>query len=168
MNPKQSLRTFPAFTLLELLVGMIVSGLVLAATFSAYRIVTRQYAQYCKTTESTVELSGFLSRLERDVADAAEAYALSENTIQLVHASRTVDYSFSESYVLRSSSAHTDTFHVSVPAIQAFYKTEKAGDESLRIDELRVVLNIDGKKEEMLFLLPRDAKSALKSEAHGH
>jgi type II secretory pathway pseudopilin PulG len=161
-------KTIPAFTLLELLVGMIVSGLVLAATFSAYRIVTRQYAQYCKTTESTVGLSGFLSQLERDVANATEAYALFENAVQLVHATRTVDYRFSENYVLRSSAAHIDTFHVSVPAIHTFRKTEKASGENLRIDELRVVLRIDGKKEEKLFLLPQDARSELESESYGH
>lgn len=161
-------RTLPAFTLLELLVGMIVSGLVLAATFSAWHIVTQQYAQYCKTTESTVELSAFLSRLECDVADASAAYKLSETTVQLVHSTLTLEYRFSESYALRNSAGHTDTFRVSVPAIHTFYKTEKTAGENLRIDELRVVLSFDGKKEEKLFLLPHDAKSQIESEPDGH
>ena len=76
-------KKFHAFTLLELLVGMIVSGIVLAATFSAYRITTKQYENYNEKVETISEFSFLVSQLESDFSQAKDLVRLSENEIQL-------------------------------------------------------------------------------------
>ena len=150
-----------AFTLLELLVGMILSGIVLAATFTAYRVVTRQYETYRDKSKSITEVSLFVSQLEADVENAILITLGSENKINLQSAQRILEYRFSEKYVLRNDQSRTDTFAVSVKQIETFYKSEKINSENSAVDEFRVRINYEGKTEEKIYVKPKDPKTEL-------
>ncbi|MCA6363620.1 MAG: prepilin-type N-terminal cleavage/methylation domain-containing protein [Bacteroidetes bacterium] len=102
-----------AFTLLELLVGMVISSIVIAAAFSAWSIISRQHAQYRTRHEASTEASFFSSRLRRDFAQAA-AYSGQPNTLTLQLRNQTVQYKNVPPVVVRSIGLHTDTFRVEV------------------------------------------------------
>ena len=63
-------KTLPGFTVLELLVGMIVSAIVLGTIFSAWHIVSKQAVVYEERAAYTRELSLGQSLLLRDCSSA--------------------------------------------------------------------------------------------------
>ncbi|HET6990659.1 MAG TPA: type II secretion system protein [Bacteroidia bacterium] len=150
-----------AFTLLELLVGMILSGIVLTATFSAYRIITRQYETYCDKSETISELSFFVSQFQSDFSNATNITRISENEIQLQSGKRILDYKFSGKRVLRNDFSRTDTFNVSVPEMETFWKSEKVNSENQESDELHLQINFENRKTEKIYLKMSNAKSEI-------
>jgi len=156
-------RMFPAFTLLELLVGMIISGMVLAVTFSAFHIVSKQTAGYRLKTQSMEEVSFFVSRLNADFSDAKNAAFVSGKAIRLEFPQRSLEYRFRGKYVLHIEKDHTDTFYVAVDAAGVFNDGIKVEEESA-IDELRLELTIEGKREMLFFKKEKDAKTVIDAE----
>lgn len=154
-------KRFRAFTLLELLIGMILSGIVLTATFSAYRIITRQYETYCGKSESVCDLSLFVSQLQSDFSNATSIIRISENEIQLHSEKRILDYRFSEKRVLRNDLSRIDTFNVCVTGIETFLESEKMNSENSEFDELHVMMDFEGKKQERIYQKSYDAKTLL-------
>jgi prepilin-type N-terminal cleavage/methylation domain-containing protein len=150
-----------AFTLLELLVGMILSGIVLAATFTAYRVVTRQYETYRDKSKSITEVSLFVAQLESDFENATTITLASENRIHLQFEKRMLEYRFSEKYVLRNDFMRTDTFNVSVAQTEAFRQSGKINSESAEIDELRLRINYEGETEEKIYIKTKDPKTEI-------
>lgn len=161
MKSLQLHKQFGAFTLLELLVGMILSGIVLTATFSAYRIVTRQYEIYRDRSESVSELSFFVSQLQADFSDATAVIRVSENEISLQSEKRILEYNFSGKQVLRNDFSRTDTFSISVPEIETYWKSEKTNSDNQEADELHLKINFEGKRIEKYFLKTGNAKSEI-------
>ncbi len=150
-----------AFTLLELLVGMILSGIVLTATFTAYRITTKQYETYSSKSKAITEISFFASQLQADFSNATIIIHNSENTIQLQSDKRILEYRFSTKYVLRNDFKQIDTFKVAVTGIEAFYKSGKVLAENAEADELHLRINFEGKTEKKIFLKTKDPKAEI-------
>ena len=157
MCPKQ----FKAFTLLELLVGMILSGIVLTATFTAYRITTKQYETYSSKSKSITEISFFVSQLQADFSNATTIIQNSENTFQLQSGKRILEYKFAAKNVLRNDFKQIDTFNVAVTGVEAFYKSEKVNTENSEVDELHIRINFEGKTEKKIFLKTKDPKAEI-------
>ena len=153
-----------AFTLLELLVGMVVSGIVLTTTFSAYRIVSSQLSGFERQTAYVKEISLFTSQLGSDFSNAGTITCISPQEIRLVSATRQIDYRFAGSYVLRNDLNRTDTFRVVVEDMHALKNNEKVDDGDAEIDELHLLLLIDGKKEEEVLRQATDASAAMQDE----
>ena len=105
------------FTLLELLVGMIVSGLVIGATFSAYHMIARQGTAYTEYSAADLERSLLHSVITRDQV-MADSFSCDEQERCTWYyydqgaVLRTIDYEFHEQYALRIAREHTDTFHL--------------------------------------------------------
>lgn len=158
-------RTLKAFTLLELLVGMILSGIVLTATFTAYRLVTHQYETYCDKSRSIAEISFFSSRLEADFANANELTFIAENKIQLQAEKRLTQYRFSEKYILRDDPGRTDTFYVSVSSTTAYHRSEKISTANSLLDELHITIAYEGKTQEKIYRSTKDPKAEIEREA---
>ncbi|CAN5882357.1 hypothetical protein BH11BAC7_BH11BAC7_16620 [soil metagenome] len=150
-----------AFTLLELLVGMILSAIVLTATFNAYRIITRQYESYSKQSGTIKEVSFFVSQLQSDFENALTVIHVSENKIRLQSKDKLLEYRFGEKYVLRDDLLQIDTFFVAIHAIETFIKDEKVNAENNEIDELHVLINSEGKTEIKIYKKEINPKSEL-------
>jgi prepilin-type N-terminal cleavage/methylation domain-containing protein len=159
-------KKFKAFTLLELLVGMILSGIVLTATFTAYRITTKQYETYSSKSKAITEISFFVSRLQADFSNATTIIQHSENSIQLQSEKRMLEYRFTAATVLRNDFNRIDTFNVSVSGMEALYKSEKVNTADSEIDELQLQINFEGKTEKKVYLKTKNPKAEIdKAEA---
>lgn len=112
-NPKSAGHKLPAFTLLELLVGMIISSIVLAAAFSAWNIIGRQHALYRSRHDASTEASFFCSTLRRDFS-RADFYNGNSDMLTLQLGNQTLTYKNAPPVVLRNNGLQTDTFFVAV------------------------------------------------------
>lgn len=142
-----------AFTLLELLVGMIATGIVIAAVFSAYHIIGRQTLLYRESSESVSELSLLHSCLLLDCDNSEQIRLLNARTIVFRTPTSVPDnvnaadsavqlvYEFRNEYVLRSCDGHADTFFVAVASISAFTNGVAQIDGDGTVDELHFAFN---------------------------
>jgi prepilin-type N-terminal cleavage/methylation domain-containing protein len=161
MNLSAFHKKIKAFTLLELLVGMILSGIVLTATFSAYRIVTSQYQSYRKKSETLSAFSFFISQFQADFSNATAIIHISENEIQLNSKKKILDYHFSEKYVLRNDLLRTDTFPVTVTEMETFRESEKIIPENEEADEIHLQMDFGGKKLEKIYQKSPSAENSI-------
>jgi prepilin-type N-terminal cleavage/methylation domain-containing protein len=145
------------FTLLELLIGMIVSAIVLGATFSAYHIIAKQVTIYQEKTKTDEELSLFHSRLMLDFQNGHSVFLISDLELRM---QQTV-YLFHEEYTLRKNGERTDTFFVTINACRSFKTGEENNDPETCIDEVRLKLNTGKREEEIILKKSIDAQSAL-------
>lgn len=163
MNCSGKYKSLQAFTLLELLVGMILSGIVLGATFSAYRIVSKEAVQFRDQSKSANELSFFLNHLHSDFYRSVKINSDEEERIHLIQKKRELIYRFSAEYVLRSEQEHTDTFFVSVPKAELFSHGEQlnAGEDA---DELKLQFKSGDKTEKLNFCRRKSSRELLANE----
>jgi prepilin-type N-terminal cleavage/methylation domain-containing protein len=111
VKPTYCTNKLKAFTLLELLVGMIVSGIVVAACFNAYRVVTLQFKAYKTTSAAYENFSFFESQFRADFQQAKEISG-NEHTVQFISREKKTGWQFREKYALRNDGNVTDTFFV--------------------------------------------------------
>lgn len=138
-----------AFTLLELLVGMIISGIVVAASFNAYRVISAQFKSY-KITAALYNSFSFLeAQLHSDFKRANELHQTDEHSIRMNFREQTINWQFNEKYALRNDGTSADTFFVGVSRAEMFYKAEKVTEDEQRVTELKLKLKIGGHSSEI-------------------
>lgn len=102
----------PAFTLAELLIGMIVSGIVIGSCYTAYSLIYKQYESYRKIKNATVAAMQFNSMVNNDFIDA-ELITYKENTLVIKKVNNLLQYEFNDLFILRKENEVTDTFQLS-------------------------------------------------------
>lgn len=112
---KQKLRksSLPGFTLLELMVGMIISSIVIAAAFSALHIISQQHKLYRDRHDASTEASFFCSQLRNDFVKASSS-DLNNQLLILQSTSNTITYKNTPPFVTRNNGIQTDTFFVQI------------------------------------------------------
>lgn len=163
-------KRLPAFTLPELMAGMIVSALVVAATFAAFHIVQRQTELFRKNAQEAAELSFFSSRFAADFYREGKLLRVSENELQFIREGSMQDYRFAARYVLRKDGDVTDTFFVTADHLQC-YAQQKLLQENDAADEVRFSLRSETKQLSLTFAKPASAKFLMDEEEkqlHGH
>lgn len=104
------MRKLKAFTLTELLVGMIISAIVIAFGYEAYTMIYRQYLSFKgikKELVSTVQLN---STMNTDFINASLVHFHDNKLILDFQERKSVQFEFGDSLVLRTDREITDTF----------------------------------------------------------
>lgn len=113
-----------AFTLLELLIGMIISSIVIGFCYMSYSIIYNQYMSYKILKLEIVETIQFNSILNADFI-SAETILFNENILILNSTNRSqLQYDFKDSHILRKDGEVTDTFKLIATNILPQYLIE--------------------------------------------
>lgn len=155
-------RQLKAFTLLELLVGMIVSSIVIAATFSSWRIISRQHLLYRTRHDASQEASFFCSALRRDMALAIAARG-SNDELWLTKSERTLHYRNGNGYVVRDDQQKTDTFFVDVSKWVCSYHTQPLNDNGTT-DRIELEIQVNQTPLSLVLVKPESAEEKMKHE----
>lgn len=124
-----------AFTLLELLVAMAITGLVISIAGLVYNMLDKQFHSYRGMNEEISSVLAFNNRLVSDFTDASAIEKNEEGILVKRNNKAQVQYTFKEKNVLRIEPDRTDTFHL-MPENVEFYFQHEVKEEGL-IDELR-------------------------------
>jgi hypothetical protein len=130
MNCLRAHNSLPAFTLLELIVGMIVSTIALAVIFTAWHIVCKQSEQFSIRSEHNRDKSLLHSFLVLDTESADSVFSNGQE-IFCYEKSGTelrlnIRYILQEKFVLRKTTTGNDTFFVDS---FSFIPVDYAGDQ---------------------------------------
>jgi prepilin-type N-terminal cleavage/methylation domain-containing protein len=106
------MKKLSAFTLMELLIGMIISSIVITFGYLAYQLITKQYLSYKTIKQVLVDASQFHTTFTNDLQNAEIANA-SESKIFLFYKNTpALEYEFAEKYIIRKREDLTDTFKI--------------------------------------------------------
>ena len=108
-----------AFTLMELLVGMIVSSIVISFGYATYSLIYKQYRSYRIIKNELADVSQLSFILNNDMANA-EMVSLKENLLSIDRKDKLpLLYDFNDSIVLRKENDICDTFKIAPSAVTA-------------------------------------------------
>jgi hypothetical protein len=109
-----------AFTLMELTIGMIIGSLIVAACYSGYQIIAKQYRDYKKNKDLVQEAIIFQFSLNTDFKEFQKVFLL-ENNLFFSNDSAQINYIIEPDYVLRKEKETLDTFLFPITEIAAVY-----------------------------------------------
>ncbi len=131
-----------AFTILELVIGMVVSSLVISMVYSIYDNISRQMIQYKNQQDELMEYNQFQSIFHKDIKWSNEIVTMDSEKIALRGTSDTIVYNFLDNAIIRKATASLDTFGIRV--INVTYPDKEEGVKNYEIIELTTrLLNND-------------------------
>lgn len=116
-----------AFTLIELIIGMIVGSIVMGICYSAFSMTSLQFLDYSSKREVVNDLMQFNSVFSNDFVNSKEAYFIN-NDLTLFNTESKLKYHFDTNYVLRKADLVIDTFNVTSSNITINYCSETKKD----------------------------------------
>lgn len=119
-----------AFTLMELMIGMIIGSIVVGFCYTGYRFIFRQYLDYKKVKEQVNEAMFLNTALTRDFSRSLFV-EYKGNSLYIKSDSAQTEYKFTEQYILRNERDVSDTFHLAVKEIAPVFinRDENTGAE---------------------------------------
>lgn len=109
------MKKLKAFTVMELIVGMVISTLLMGICFMAYKAVLKQFTNFKENNAAIQEITLTHYLLTKDTDKASKIYLKDESTLAFeFEAQPPTYYTFEEKYIIRESSIVIDTLNVSV------------------------------------------------------
>lgn len=121
-------KKIPAFTLMEVTIAMLIAGIAIAITFTAYRIVSGSYIGFSKKQN---ELAGFirLDKLLKQDFIAAQSIIKSPEGLVMEMKGGLISYQLDKDYVLRDQfSLRTDTFRLKLDNTGFLFESNEVAD----------------------------------------
>ena len=110
----QNKRRLPAFTILELLVGMTLTSILVTASMYAFQLIQRQYILQSQMQTELDSRIGFKARLLLDIENV-ESIKRNDKTLVLTNVRQQIQYEFKPSVIIRTNSLSPiapDTFNI--------------------------------------------------------
>ncbi len=140
MNLKKKL---PAFTLMEVTIAMLIAAIVIAITFTTYRVVSGSYFNFNRKQEKVAMLTTIDKLLKQDFIKAKSIVKTADGVFFEIN-DGIVTYSFKDSYILRDQfSLGIDTFKLQVNDLNCSFENEVA-EEGQEVDLLSFKTQLDG------------------------
>jgi hypothetical protein len=145
-----------SFTLLELLIGMLISSLVIGASIMAYQLVSSQFGNYRKVNTVIREAHQLHSLLQYDASRSERVQRESNELIFILAESPAIRYSFHEKEVWRMDHHLTDTFHLAAVSLTSAFQEEER--EQGLIDQFSFESSIFDETERFIIRKQYDAQ----------
>lgn len=143
-------KRYPAFTLTELLVGMVASGIVLSAIWAAFHIVSRVAVSSLVSKTESEEVSLLKRCLAVEFNRSQHITAAEDGFMLSADLADTIRYQFPGEFVLRRSGEQKDTFHVHASDLQLQNANGLLAEDEEGIETIQFTLVIDGIKQDIL------------------
>jgi Tfp pilus assembly protein PilE len=135
-----------SFTLVEVLVGMIITGIVISLATAVYQIIWKQTDSYKKENGLISEQILLQTLLKKDFLNAAEIKNDGDKKINFLNEkNEKIKYEFNEKNIVRVQNFNSDTFSVAAQNLKCYFREKETKQNAEIIDELsfEVVLSSD-------------------------
>ena len=109
------------YTVMELMVVMVVSGIVVLSALQFYIIFNKLIYKENNAMEGVKEVLQFYGTLKNDMDSSISVYATKDGVAMKMPEKNLIQYIFYDEYVTRTQNAQSDTFHMNITDL----KTEK-------------------------------------------
>jgi prepilin-type N-terminal cleavage/methylation domain-containing protein len=125
-----------AFTLMELLVSMLISGIVISIIYLSYEIIYKQYEGYKKTNKKITQALLVNTLLKTDFLKAHYILNKEKGLLFLDKQQNAIGYQFEEKYILRKANNVQDTFFLKAITIKQEFMNLKQEEPFGLVDNL--------------------------------
>lgn len=133
------------FSILELMVAIILSGMVIGTAYSVYTFTHQQLYHFSSIKTEIRNYYEFSEVLNRDVENASKIIKRNEYEIELQQLGRNVTYEFKNDFVLRYHQNNLDTFFFAINQLELNVLNEIK--EELLVDYIRLNIADEGKNK---------------------
>ncbi len=155
------MKKIAAFTLIELLIGMIISSIVIAFGYSAYTLIYKQYNNYKEIKEKMMEVTQLHEALNTDF-HTVEMISFHENTLTFYKKEYPLEYIFSDEWIIRKERDVADTFRVAATEV---HHTQRFPENGLFVQQFSFEVDILKEKEYFNFVKNYTAESLMNYQA---
>ncbi|HEX8514820.1 MAG TPA: hypothetical protein VF868_01385 [Bacteroidia bacterium] len=113
------MKKLPAFTLLELTIGMMISSVIIGACYSGYIIVYKQFNSYRSVKQHMSEAVQFRNNLQNEFFMSANVSFKDHTLVFHLKDSDMLQYEFLDTLVLRKTASVVDTFNIATASIKS-------------------------------------------------
>lgn len=145
------MKKISAFTLLELLIGMIISSIVIGFCYAGYSIIYKQYISYNVIKRQNTAAMELNSILNTDIINAASITFDTDKLILNSEEKIKLLYEFKENYILRKDNEVTDTFMLASVNVSPLYFNESGTLLVAIIKEFSFDVDLFGEQEHFRF-----------------
>jgi hypothetical protein len=128
-----------AFSFLEVMVGMVLSGMVISMVYSVYIYSHQHLFKFTHVQSNLRNYYEFSSTLNRDIEQGNEITKINSEEIDIKLNDKSIQYEFTQDYVLRNINSHSDTFFIAVTEVNMNLINELK--EKPLIDFLEITIN---------------------------
>jgi prepilin-type N-terminal cleavage/methylation domain-containing protein len=99
-----------AFSMLELMVSILISGIIISAAYSVFIFSNKQFFKFTAIKTNIRDYFELSSTLKRDFEMAKKVIKKSDEQVEMQLTDKNINYQFGANYITRSTDLHTDTF----------------------------------------------------------
>lgn len=107
-----------AFSFLEVLVAIVISGIVISTAYSVYVYSGKQFFRFKTIKAEITDYFEFYSTLTRDFEAAKKVIKKNEYEIEMQLTEQNINYQFESTYILRTLNVQIDTFFFNVENLE--------------------------------------------------
>lgn len=99
-----------AFSMLELMVSILISGIIISAAYSVFIFSNKQFFKFTAIKTNIRDYFELSSTLKRDFEMAKKVIKKSDDQVEMQLTDKSINYQFLANYITRSTDLHIDTF----------------------------------------------------------
>ena len=145
------MKKIKAFTIIELTVITLLSGIVISIAYFIFFIMEKQYNLYDKTSKYQLELSTLNRLLTQDFQIADSILTHDNSGIVVFKNSNKTLYIFAPPLITRNKNNQTDTFHLDVQDPTCLLDHTEVSVPNIWVDELMFTANYKQQKLRLHF-----------------
>jgi type II secretory pathway component PulJ len=134
-------KKYPAFTVMELMIVMLLAVLTISMSFQTYEMFSKLFMKYKKHADRMTELTTFQRVLSGDIYKSVTVEK-TEKGIRCDMGDSKVEYYWEENYILRNS-LKQDTFHLGVLNHSCEYESHEQYTSRAPVDYCHLLLRSD-------------------------
>ena len=118
--------TIHAFTLIELLIVMVISGILLGIAFLMFQITQHQFVKFEENGNSALVMDNF-NRLFHHDLETADFWQIQGQEVVCITKKNTIYYNFNTNSIVRSfsnSSINSDTFSIVAKDLSCYFNRQ--------------------------------------------
>jgi len=130
-----------AFSIIEVMVSIVISGIVISTAYSVYVFTYKQFFRFASVKTEIRNYFELSSVLTRDFETAKKVIKKGNQEVEIQLIDNQINYSFFNNHILRTINYHTDTFYFVVSDVEMNIINELK--EEPLIDYLKLTLDDD-------------------------
>ena len=131
------MKKLPAFTLLEILLGMAISGVVVSASYFCLFVVAKQAGDFKASSDKTMNVILLSTLIQKDIVAFPYMKKESEYEIEFSGESENkVNYRFGSNFVLRTQNKIPDTLDVTSTGLKMLFEKKEREERHSLADEI--------------------------------
>ena len=158
---KSNTKNIAAFSIVETVVGLAITGIIMSIIFVIFSIVTERMLDYKNQNQPVCDLNRLTYSINKDIFENEIMNAIDNEIIFNSYTGQKVKYNFEQEYILRINVVFTDTFKIKLNQIKV--DTIKSESQKLQFQKLKLQLEVNKKLMNLSFYKRVYANELLKT-----